>query len=58
MKGNVHPKRVRQHKFPPAECPATVNRDELGNLGLTPEEEADLVAFMKTLTDDFKGVQK
>lgn len=45
-------------EFPPAECPATVNRDELGNLGLTPEEEADLVAFMKTLTDDFKGVQK
>lgn len=45
-------------EFPPAECPATVNRDELGNLGLTPKEEADLIAFMKTLTDDFKGVQK
>jgi len=39
-------------------CPATVNRDELGNLGLTPKEEADLIAFMKTLTDDFKSVQK
>lgn len=45
-------------EFPPAEYPVAVNRDELGNLGLTPEEEADLVAFMKTLTDDFKGVQK
>ena len=45
-------------EFPPAECPATVNRDELGNLGLTPKEEADLIAFMKTLTDDFKSVQK
>lgn len=27
------------------------NSDELGNLGLSPEEEADIVAFMKTLTD-------
>lgn len=45
-------------EFPLAECPATVNRDELGNLGLTPEEEAALVAFMKTLTDDYEGIQK
>lgn len=40
-------------EFPPAEYPATINRDELGNLGLTPEEEADIVAFMNTLTDGF-----
>lgn len=39
-------------EFPLAEYPATVNRDELGNLGLTPSEEADIVAFMKTLTDE------
>lgn len=45
-------------EFPLAEYPATVNRDELSNLGLTPKEEADLIAFMKTLTDDFKSVQK
>ncbi len=45
-------------EFPPAEYPATINRDELGNLGLTSEEEADLIAFMKTLTDDFEPVQK
>ena len=45
-------------EFPPAECPATVNRDELGNLGLTPEEEADLVAFIKTLTDDYESIRK
>ena len=45
-------------EFPLAEYSATVNRDELGNLGLTPKEEADLIAFMKTLTDDFKSVQK
>ena len=28
------------------------NTTELGNLGLTAEEEADLVAFLKTLTDE------
>ena len=40
--------------FPAAEIPATVNRKELGNLGLTDQEEKDIVAFMKTLTDGFK----
>jgi cytochrome c peroxidase len=56
----VHFYNVRDvgNEFPPAEYPATINRDELGNLGLTSEEEADLIAFMKTLTDDFKPVQK
>jgi len=29
-----------------------------GQMLLTLKEEADLIAFMKTLTDDFKGVQK
>lgn len=38
-------------EFPPAEYPATVNHDELGDLGLTPKEESDIVAFLKTLTD-------
>jgi cytochrome c peroxidase len=28
--------------------------DELGDLGLTPEEEADIVVFLKTLTDGYK----
>lgn len=40
-------------EFPPAEYPATVNQEELGNLELSPQEEADIVAFMKTLTDGF-----
>jgi hypothetical protein len=31
----------------------TMNTDELGNLGLTLDEEAALVAFMKTLSDGF-----
>jgi hypothetical protein len=29
-----------------------VNTDELGNLGLTAEEEAAIVAFMRTLADE------
>ena len=38
--------------WPAPEVPETVNKTELGDLGLTPEEEAAIVAFMKTLTDD------
>lgn len=38
-------------EFPPAECPATVNKEELGNLGLTSQEEADLLAFLEMLSD-------
>jgi cytochrome c peroxidase len=30
---------------------ANVNSDELGDLGLSPEDEAAIVAFLKTLTD-------
>jgi cytochrome c peroxidase len=35
----------------PAEVPDTVNFDELGNLGLSDEDEDSLVKFMKTLSD-------
>jgi cytochrome c peroxidase len=37
--------------WPAPEVADTVNSEELGNLGLTPSEEADIVAFMKTLSD-------
>lgn len=40
--------------WPAPEVAENVNRDELGNLGLTPQEEADLVAFLKTLSNDYK----
>ncbi|WP_316633847.1 cytochrome c peroxidase [uncultured Flavobacterium sp.] len=40
--------------FPAAEVTETVNHDELGNLKLTLQEEKDIVAFMKTLTDGYK----
>jgi len=37
----------------PPEYPATVNADELGNLGLSDSDEDALVEFMKTLSDGF-----
>ena len=37
--------------WPNPEVRANVNREELGNLGLTNEELEDLVAFLRTLTD-------
>ena len=40
--------------YPEPEYAATVNKDELGHLGLTPDEEAAIVAFMLTLTDGFQ----
>lgn len=42
-------------EYPAAECPATVNRTELGNLGLTPHEERCLIEFMKMLSDETKN---
>jgi len=39
--------------WPDPEVPQNVNRDELGDLSLTSQEEADLVAFLKTLTDNY-----
>lgn len=37
--------------WPAPEMPVTVNSNNMGNLRLSPEEEAELVAFLKTLTD-------
>jgi cytochrome c peroxidase len=39
--------------WPLPEVSMNVNTDELGDLGLTPEEEAAIVAFLKTLSDGF-----
>lgn len=39
--------------WPDPEFPYNVNVDELGDLGLTAEEEAAIVAFMKTLSDGY-----
>jgi cytochrome c peroxidase len=39
--------------WPPPEVPGTVNRTQLGHLGLTDTEENDVVAFLRTLTDGY-----
>jgi cytochrome c peroxidase len=41
--------------WPPPEYPTNVNKTQLGDLNLTDQEENDLVAFLKTLTDDYSG---
>jgi cytochrome c peroxidase len=41
--------------WPKPEVKENVNRDELGDLNLSEQEELDLVAFLKTLTDRFDG---
>ena len=38
-------------QFPPPEVKANLNTEEMGNLGLTGEEENAVVAFLKTLSD-------
>jgi cytochrome c peroxidase len=40
--------------WPAPEVTENVNRDELGDLGLTPDEEAAIVAFLKALSDGFQ----
>jgi hypothetical protein len=40
-------------EWPAPEVPQNVNFDELGDLGLTADEEAAIVAFMKTLSDGY-----
>ena len=52
----IHFYNVRDvEEYPQPEFAATVNRDELGNLGLTPEEEAAIIAFLSTLTDGYRA---
>jgi len=41
--------------WPHPEFPDNVNRDELGDLGLTEQEIDDIVVFLNTLTDGYEG---
>jgi cytochrome c peroxidase len=41
--------------WPQPEVTINVNGDELGNLQLTPDEEAAVVAFLRTLSDGYKN---
>lgn len=45
---------IRPQEFDPPDVEQNVNRDELGDLGLTEDEEADLVDFLKTLSDGYR----
>ena len=45
---------LKQNCWPAPEVSENVNTDELGNLGLTPEEEEAIVAFLKTLSDGYQ----
>jgi cytochrome c peroxidase len=59
LKEVVHFYNARDNgKFPPPEVKANLNTDELGNLGLTDEEENAIVDFLKTLNDHFVQTQK
>ena len=42
--------------WPAPEVPENINTDELGDLGLTAEEEAAIVAFLRTLSDGYQQV--
>lgn len=44
--------------WPAPEVAENINSDELGNLGLTPEEEDAIVAFLATLSDGFDLKEK
>lgn len=53
VRDNTDP-RFGKSGWPQPEVPQNVNSSELGNLGLSPEEEKAIVAFLKTLTDDYQ----
>jgi cytochrome c peroxidase len=42
---------IADEKWPEPEIAANINKTELGDLGLTPEEEEAIVLFMKALSD-------
>jgi cytochrome c peroxidase len=44
--------------WPAPEYPGTMNRRQLGNLGLTGKQEDQIVAFLKTLTDGYAPAVK
>ncbi len=48
---------LRRGCWPAPEVAESVNRDELGNLGLTGQEVDDIVAFLGTLTDGWIPAQ-
>jgi cytochrome c peroxidase len=52
-KGRARGAHKGEEDWPAPEVPETANADELGNLGLSDDDEDALVKFMKTLTDGY-----
>ncbi|NJD06858.1 MAG: cytochrome C [Methylococcaceae bacterium] len=52
--GTVSAPQVGENCWPAPEIAANVNDAEMGNLGLSGEEEDAIVAFLKTLTDGYR----
>ncbi len=48
-------RRDRDSRWQPPEVAENVNREELGDLGLSEQEVDDIVAFMLTLTDGYRA---
>jgi cytochrome c peroxidase len=44
--------------WPPPEDSTNLNKSQLGNLQLTEQDEDDIVAFLKTLTDDYTPAKR
>jgi cytochrome c peroxidase len=51
--GYTEAQALNDNCWPPPEVSANLNTAELGNLGLTSDEEAAIVAFLKTLSDGY-----
>jgi cytochrome c peroxidase len=50
---NLSDPRPGENCWPKPEVSSNINREELGNLGLTEKEEEAIVAFMRTLSDGY-----
>ncbi|HET6399865.1 MAG TPA: cytochrome c peroxidase [Candidatus Kapabacteria bacterium] len=51
---NIRDSAMHAGILPPAECPVNVDTTDMGHLGLSTQNEEDIVAFLNTLTDGYK----
>jgi hypothetical protein len=51
--GKLSDPRPGENCWPEPEVSSNLNREELGDLGLTEKEEEAIVAFMRTLSDGY-----
>jgi hypothetical protein len=53
VSGTISDPKVGINCWPESEVSENINKSETGNLGLTAEEELDIVEFLKTLSDGY-----